>query len=101
MKGEAVYMDNCAVCHDTKAAGPKKVGPSMFGVGSGCKAATRPGLRLFGRPMKKSNLTWDNATLVGLSAGPGQEGFPALKWAFPASPIQATRPTSIAYLGHA
>jgi cytochrome c len=58
-KGKKVFK-KCAICHAIKA-GKKKIGPSLFGI-AGRKAATTKGFR-FSAAMKKSKLTWDDATL--------------------------------------
>ena len=58
-KGKKVFK-KCAICHAVKK-GKKKIGPSLFGV-AGSKAATTKGFR-FSPAMKKSKLTWDDASL--------------------------------------
>ncbi|MGY9006892.1 MAG: c-type cytochrome [Alphaproteobacteria bacterium] len=58
-KGKKVYK-KCAICHSTKA-GKNKIGPSLHGI-FGRKAAKGKGFR-YSKPMKKSGLTWDAATL--------------------------------------
>ncbi len=58
-KGKKVFK-KCAICHSVKK-GKKKIGPSLFGV-AGRKAATVKGFR-FSKALKKSGLTWDDASL--------------------------------------
>ena len=58
-KGKKVYR-KCSACHSVKP-GKKGLGPSLFGV-VGRKAGTAKGFR-FSTAMKKSKLTWDEATL--------------------------------------
>jgi cytochrome c len=58
-KGKKVFK-KCSICHAVKE-GKNKIGPSLFGV-AGRKAAAAKGFR-FSPAMKKSNLTWDDASL--------------------------------------
>ena len=58
-KGKKVFK-KCKICHAVKK-GKNKIGPSLFGV-VGRKAAIAKGFR-FSKAMKKSKLTWDEATL--------------------------------------
>jgi len=58
-KGKTVFK-KCAICHDVRE-GKNKIGPSLFGV-FGTKAGEVKGFR-FSPAMKKSGLTWDEATL--------------------------------------
>jgi len=58
-KGKTVFK-KCAICHDVRK-GKNKIGPSLFGI-FGSKAADVKGFR-FSPAMKKSGLTWDEATL--------------------------------------
>ena len=58
-KGKKVYR-KCSACHSVKP-GKNRIGPSLFGI-AGRKAGTSKGFR-FSKAMKKSNLTWDDATL--------------------------------------
>ena len=58
-KGKKVYR-KCSACHTVKP-GKHRIGPSLFGI-AGRKAGTAKGFR-FSKAMKKSGLTWDDATL--------------------------------------
>lgn len=58
-KGKKVYR-KCSACHTVKP-GKNRIGPSLFGI-VGRKAATAKKFR-YSKAMKKSNLTWDEATL--------------------------------------
>ncbi len=59
VKGKKVYR-KCVACHTVKP-GKHRIGPSLFGI-AGRKAGTTKGFR-FSKAMKKSGLTWDDATL--------------------------------------
>ncbi len=58
-KGKKIY-NKCKACHSL-AKGKKKVGPSLCGV-IGAKAGSQAGFS-YSSDMKKSGLTWDDATL--------------------------------------
>jgi cytochrome c len=58
-RGKKVY-NKCKACHATKA-GKNRVGPSLFDI-VGKKAAGVPKYK-YSSAMKKSGLTWDEATL--------------------------------------
>ena len=58
-KGKTVFK-KCAICHSVEK-GKNKIGPSLFGI-FGTKAGDVEGFR-FSPAMKKSGLTWDEATL--------------------------------------
>ncbi len=59
-KGKTKFRGKCAACHTVKP-GKHRIGPSLFGV-AGRKAGTAKGFR-FSKAMKKSKLTWDDASL--------------------------------------
>lgn len=55
--GKALYQ-TCVACHSEK---PDAIGPSLKGV-VGRKAGTRDDFR-YSAPMRRANLTWDEASL--------------------------------------
>jgi cytochrome c len=59
--GERVFNQQCKTCHTVEKDGKSPVGPNLFGV-VGRKAATVPGYD-YSDAMKKSGITWDEATL--------------------------------------
>jgi cytochrome c len=59
--GERVFNQQCKTCHTVEKDGKSPVGPNLFGV-VGRKAATVPGYD-YSDAMKKSDITWDEATL--------------------------------------
>jgi cytochrome c len=65
-RGKAVFQ-RCAPCHGAEGAGSEN-GPSLVGV-IGRKAGTVEGFR-YSPPMKRSGLTWDEATLTAFVADP-------------------------------
>ena len=58
-KGKKVFK-KCKACHSVKA-GKKKVGPTLHGI-MGKKAAQMKKFK-YSKAMKKSGVTWDEATL--------------------------------------
>jgi cytochrome c len=64
--GEAVFQ-RCAPCHGAAGAGTEN-GPSLVGV-TGRKAGSVEGFR-YSPPMKRSGLSWDEATLKAFVADP-------------------------------
>jgi len=55
-EGKKVFNRVCNACHTDQAGGPKKLGPSLFGV-VGRKAGTMEGFR-YSEANKNSGLTW-------------------------------------------
>ena len=93
--GQAVFMDNCGVCHDASRGGPNKIGPNLFGV-VGRKSATAPGY-MYSPAMMMANLTWDRPTLQVYLAGP-QKKVPGTKMGFPGFSDPGEEADVIAYL---
>ena len=93
--GQAVFMDNCGVCHDASRGGPNKIGPNLFGV-VGRKSATAPGY-MYSPAMMMANLTWDMPTLQVYLAGP-QKKVPGTKMGFPGFSDPGEEADVIAYL---
>jgi cytochrome c len=59
--GERTFNQQCKSCHTVEKGGPSTLGPNLFGV-IGRKAGTAPGYE-FSDAMKKSGITWDDASL--------------------------------------
>ena len=92
-KGKKVYR-KCAICHAVKKD-KKKIGPSLFGV-IGRKAGTAKGFR-FSTAMKKSNLTWDEATLHAYLKNP-RKAVKGTRMVFAGLRSKKDRDNVIAYL---
>ena len=78
-KAGAAVFKRCAVCHTNDKGGGDGLGPNLFGV-VGRKAASRPGFAYSG-PLKKSGITWNEATLIKWVASPART-VPGTKMAF-------------------
>ncbi|MGE0581917.1 MAG: cytochrome c family protein [Steroidobacteraceae bacterium] len=61
LKRGKLLFTQCQACHQVKAGAPSMMGPNLAGL-MGRKAAAEPGFR-YSPALKKSNLTWDAATL--------------------------------------
>jgi cytochrome c len=59
--GERAFNQQCKSCHTVEKGGASTLGPNLFGV-IGRKAGTVPGFE-FSDAMKKSGITWDDASL--------------------------------------
>ena len=55
-EGKRVFNRVCAACHTDQANGPRRLGPTLFGV-VGRKAGSVPGYR-YSDANKKSGITW-------------------------------------------
>ena len=93
--GQAVFMDNCGVCHTSGKGEAAKIGPNLFGV-VGRKSATMAGY-MYSPAMMKANLTWDVPTLQVYLAGP-QKKVPGTKMGFPGFSDPMDEADVIAYL---
>jgi cytochrome c len=86
----------CRVCHTTDAAGKDGIGPNLFKV-FGSKAATRRAKYSYSPALKKSGLTWDDATLDRWLTDPAKT-VPGTKMAFIGFARKPMRDNVIAYL---
>ena len=93
--GQAVFMDNCGVCHTAGKGEAAKIGPNLFGV-VGRKSATMAGY-MYSPAMMKANLTWDVPTLQTYLQGP-QKKVPGTKMGFPGFSDPMDEADVIAYL---
>ena len=93
--GQAVFMDNCGVCHTSGKGEAAKIGPNLFGV-VGRKSATMAGY-MYSPAMMKANLTWDIPTLQVYLQGP-QKKVPGTKMGFPGFSDPMDEADVIAYL---
>jgi cytochrome c len=93
--GQAVFMDNCGVCHTAEKGAANKIGPNLFGV-VGRKSAVAPGY-MYSPAMMKAALTWDVPTLQVYLAGP-QKKVPGTKMGFPGFSDPTDEADVIAYL---
>ena len=93
--GQAVFMDNCGVCHTAEKGAANKIGPNLFGV-VGRKSATAPAY-MYSPAMMKAGLTWDVPTLEVYLMGP-QKKVPGTKMGFPGFSDPQDEADVIAYL---
>ena len=93
--GEAVFMDNCGVCHSNAKGAANKIGPNLFAV-VGRKSATAAGY-MYSTAMTGANLTWDMPTLQVYLMGP-QKKVPGTKMGFPGFSDPGEEADVIAYL---
>lgn len=91
----AKVFAQCAACHAVGVGAQSSVGPVLNGV-VGRAAGTYPGYR-YSSAMRKSGLTWDEATLTQYLRGPDKL-VPATKMAFPGIANDADLANVIAYL---
>ena len=93
--GQAVFMDNCGVCHTAEKGAAHKIGPNLFAV-VGRKSATATGY-MYSPAMMKAALTWDVPTLQVYLMGP-QKKVPGTKMGFPGFSDPMDEADVIAYL---
>jgi cytochrome c len=91
----AKVFTQCSACHAVGAGAQNNVGPVLNGV-VGRAAATYPGYR-YSSAMKKSGLTWDDATLAKYLRGPDKV-VPGTKMAFAGLQSDEEVANVIAYL---
>lgn len=91
--GKKVFK-KCKACHSLKP-GKKKVGPSLFGV-IGRKAGTEKKFK-FSKAMRKSGVTWDDASLDAFLKKP-KKFMKGTRMSFPGLKKQADRDNVIAYI---
>jgi cytochrome c len=60
-RGERTFNQQCKACHTVEKGGSSPIGPNLFGV-VGRKAGTLDGYS-YSEAMKKSGITWDDASL--------------------------------------
>lgn len=91
----ATVFAQCSACHAIGAGAQNNVGPVLNGV-VGRPAGTYPSYR-YSTAMKRSGLTWDEATLKQYLKGPDKL-LPGTKMAFPGLASDADLANVIAYL---
>ena len=96
VKGKKVFK-KCKACHALKA-GKKKVGPSLHGI-MGKEAAKMKGFK-YSKAMKKSGVTWDEATLDAFLTKP-KKYMKGTKMSFAGLKKKKDRDNVIAYLKEA
>jgi cytochrome c len=94
-KAGADVFKRCAVCHTDDKGGGDGLGPNLFGV-MGRKAASRPGFA-YSPALKKSGITWDEATLTKWVAGPARV-VPGTKMMFAGLSSKKQQADVVAYL---
>jgi cytochrome c len=84
-RGERIFNQQCKACHTVEKGGASPIGPNLFGV-VGRKAGTLAGYEA-SDAMKKSGITWDDASLEEYLKAPkakvpeGKMAFAGLKQA--------------------
>lgn len=91
--GQNVFK-KCAACHST-VEGQNKIGPSLHGI-VGRHSASVPNFA-YSEAMKKTNKTWDEATLDSYLRNP-REAVPGTKMIFLGLKDEKERQDVIAYL---
>lgn len=95
-KGKAVFNTSCKACHDAGDGGGK-VGPNLKGV-VGAKAGEHAEGYAYSAAMKKSGLTWDEATLDKYLGDWAKKTVPNTTMNFPGVKDETKRKDLIAYL---
>lgn len=86
----------CKSCHTADANGKDGVGPNLFNV-FGTKAGTRRPRYAYSTALRKSGITWNEATLDKYLTDPNK-AVPGSKMAFIGFPRKTMRDNVIAYL---
>jgi cytochrome c len=94
--GKTVFTRTCAACHSNEAGGPRKLGPTLFGV-VGRKAGTVEGFR-YSQANKNSGITWTPEVLDEYLKDPKAK-VPGTIMAFAGLKNDTERQNIIAYLG--
>jgi cytochrome c len=94
-KRGAQLFQQCMACHSTQA-GEHLTGPSLAGV-AGHKAGTAQGFQRYSDALKRSGVTWDDATLDKWLANP-EKFIPGNNMTFPGVREVQARQDLIAYL---
>ena len=94
-KSGAAVFKRCAVCHTDDKGGGDGLGPNLFGV-VGRKAATKAGYA-YSAALKKTNITWDEASLTKWVAGPARVA-PGTKMQFAGITSKKQQADVVAYL---
>lgn len=93
--GEKIFKRSCSSCHVAAKDGPKRLGPTMFGV-VGRKAGTVEGFR-YSEANKNSGVTWTPEVLDKYLADP-KKFIPGTTMAFAGLKKDDDRADVIAYL---
>ena len=93
--GEKVFRRSCMACHSATKDGPKRLGPTMFGV-VGRKSGSVEGFR-YSEANKKSNVTWTPEALDKYLADP-KGMIPGTTMAFAGLKKDSDRADLVAYL---
>jgi cytochrome c len=96
--GKAVFAQ-CLACHTIDAGAPDQVGPNLRGVLGKPAATNRAGFQ-YSEALKKSGLTWDDATLDAWIRNPAVL-VPGTKMEFVGLTKREKRENVIAYLKQA
>lgn len=94
-EGEKVFKRSCGACHIATKDGPKRLGPTLFGV-VGRQSGTVQGFR-YSEANQKSDVTWTPETLDKYLANP-KKFMPGTKMAFAGLKKDEDRADIIAYL---